>query len=120
MEASREYAKLMIQFSFTAIPIYVGLVSFVVGNNISKFKFSFVQTLLLLTPVAAYLASGCIFVLAFYPRGGNIVLDVVEIIRETHQRLLRRRSRLSLAGTILFTFAVGISALTLIRLISVV
>ena len=113
MEVTREYAKLMIQFSFGAIPIYVALVGLVVSDDLSRAKLSFIKELVLLAPVTAYLISGCIFVLALYPRAGSIVLDVVEAIRVTHQRLLRRRSRLSLAGTLLFSLAVGGSALIL-------
>lgn len=113
MQVSREYAKFMVQFSFGAIPLYIALVNFIGKSTISITTLGFTKALVVLSPIFLYLISGIVFIIAYYPVPGEVVVHVVEAIRDAHQKLLRRRRRVNLVATFIFTLAVLLSAVIL-------
>src|SRR5438067_1578129 len=81
----REYAKLMIQFSFGAVPVYVSIIGLMLKKETVVPMLGPAAAIWILTPVIGFLLAGIVFVFAYFPRSGTIVLDVIETIQQAHR-----------------------------------
>jgi len=110
----REYSKVMIQFSFGAIPIYVSLFGLMTKRNETAIGVG--KMFVIFTPVILFLACSLIFIWGYYPRASEMHVNVVESIQRNHQTVIKRRGRLNLVGTIAYALAVLLSAGILLTL----
>ena len=106
IEVGRDYSKFMIQFSIGAVPVYIVLLKFLKDGMASKTTIALPYSLIfLLLPTMLFLISSMIFIIAYYPKSAGILVNTVEDIRNIHQRLLNRRHKMNLIGTIFFMLA---------------
>lgn len=110
----RDFASLMVKYSISAIPAYVGL--------LSLFQESFpnilVQSRLLFTlPVVFFLASCISFITSYSPRTKKLSIEIIDEIGSCYKDILRRRRLWNTLGTILFLVGVAVAVYTILFLL---
>ncbi|MDD4987031.1 MAG: hypothetical protein PHQ43_14935 [Dehalococcoidales bacterium] len=97
-----EFCKYMITVSTGAVPIYLGLFSFVVTRKSTHL--SGCQFALAITPACLFLLSAIVFVLGYLPRSGHTDFGSIAVIREEYRNdLARRRYLINIATAVFFT-----------------
>ena len=114
IEIGRDFCKFMISICAGAIPVYLGLLKFVLPEpcTFTAWQKSFVAIPLLLFAFALL-----VFVWGFFPQRGRFSLDVAEVIEEERRTTIRRRYACSWAGFLIFLAGVVVGALTVITII---
>lgn len=98
----RDYSKFMITLSTGGIPIYLGLLKFVLPNNASL---DIQARLIVFSPAFVFLLASLVFTFAYYPKGDCFSLDILEEIQNAYSSTLRRRRRITNTGLGLFLLA---------------
>ncbi|MBN1186446.1 MAG: hypothetical protein JXB49_29490 [Bacteroidales bacterium] len=94
----REFCKFMITMSTSAIPIYLGLLKFVLPE---KYILSLSQGIFAVIPAFVFLIAAIIFTIGYYPQIGKFSLDIVEEIEAEREKTIKNRRLLTWIG---FTF----------------
>ena len=111
LRAGREFAALMIKFAFGSVPVYIGLVQFLVP--LSKDS-DLDRRLYLTTPLGFFVAASVLFIISYLPQRGSISLDVVEDVKHGYRAATQSRRALNLLGTTLFIVGIGTACYVLI------
>ena len=114
IEIGRDFCKFMISICAGAIPVYLGLLKFVLPEpyTFTAWQKSFIAVALLLFAFALV-----VFVWGFFPQRGRFSLDIAEVIEEERRTTIRRRYACSWAGFLIFLAGVVVGALTVITVI---
>ena len=102
IETGRDFCKFMIGVSTGAIPIYLGLLKFVLPEG---FVPPAREGVIALIPAALFLLSAVIFVIGYFPQRSTFSLDLIEEIERERTEAIRWRHRLAIAGFSLFCVA---------------
>jgi hypothetical protein len=91
----RDFCKFMITMSTSAIPIYLGLLKFVMPE---KYTLTLNQGIYAVIPAIVFLISAIIFTVGYYPQAGNFSLDIIEEIEREREKTIRKRKNLTWIG----------------------
>jgi hypothetical protein len=98
----REFCEAMIKISTGAIPIYLGILVFILPENYSL-GIGFGTAVAL--PAIAFLFASVVFTIGYLPVTSYFSLDIVEEIEYERNKVVRRRSRLIKVGFTVFVLA---------------
>lgn len=99
INSSKDFCKDMIKISISAIPVYIGLMKFILPEN----YYSIVSNnIYILFPTLLFLASSIIFIIGYLPKKVIFSLDIIEEIEAARKSILRRRTNYMIIGIILF------------------
>jgi hypothetical protein len=115
MEVGREFCKFMVGSSAGAIPVYLGLLKFLLPE---RYSLTVRQALILTGPTLLFLLASAIFAIGYFPTSSVIALDLPEDIdRARTASIVRRRKHafwgfVVFAGACLLAIAASIVAIT--------
>jgi len=101
LNITRDFCKFMITVSMGAIPTYLGLLEFVLDENITLS----INELMLIVPPFFFLISAIIFIFGYFPQVDYFSLDIVEEIKQAYEKTVAKRKKLTNWG--IFLFLVG-------------
>lgn len=96
---AREFCKSMITISTGAIPIYLGILSYLLPKNYVLGKNAAAT---IAAPAIGFLFAALIFIAGYLPVSGTFSLDVIEEIEQERNKVVRRRERFVWSGVIVF------------------
>ena len=117
IETGRDYCKTMISGTVAAVPVYLGMLKFVGIVNARGQDWRMLAVTLIWLPCAVFLTSSVVFTIGYFPSTGRFSLDIIEEIEVARQRVITRRSRFIVIGTVLFVLGVALAALNLLVLL---
>ena len=91
----RDFCKYMISLSSSAIPIYLGLLGFVLPEYSTL---SLKQGIFAILPSFLFLISTAVFTLGYLPKTGNFSLNIINEISGERAKTINRRNRLTWIG----------------------
>ncbi len=109
----REFCKFMISVSTGAIPIYLGLLKFVLPDD---YTLSLEQGIFAVVTAFLFLIASVVFAFGYYPQAGRFSLDIINEIESERTKTIRRRAKLTWAGFGVFLIG-AITAITNIVII---
>lgn len=104
----RQFCKFMISVSTGAIPIYLGLLKFVLPEH---YAFSLERGILAIGPAILFLIATVVFTVGYFPQVGHFSLDIPAEIERERTKTIQRRTKLTLLGFIIF-LAATLAAIT--------
>lgn len=116
IDTGREYAKLMMTFSYGAIPVYLSLLGAFAQRKVAELAFS--MQLALAIPIGVYIFSSVLFMLAFYPKHGDVNASIVESVKGFFGSTVDARRRANLWATVVFGVGTAASVAVLLVLMS--
>lgn len=99
VSTARDFCKFMITVSTSAIPIYLGLLKFVLPENITLTVSKLVLSVI---PPFFFLISAIVFVLGYFPQVDYFSLDIVNEIKQAYEKTLEKRRKFINCGIALF------------------
>lgn len=102
LEAGREFCKSMIGTSTGAIPVYLGILTFMLPE---KYVLGASAGWLIALPAFGFLISVALFVFGYFPTMGNISLDDIDEIDHERTRIIQRRMTFIISGSIVFAIS---------------
>ena len=102
LNTARDFCKFMINVSMGAIPIYLGLLKFVLPENITL---PINKLILSAIPPSFFLVSAIIFIFGYFPQVDYFSLEIIEEIKKAYEKTITRRKTLTNWG--IFFFLVG-------------
>jgi len=99
VSTGREFCKSMIGTSTSAIPIYLGILTFLLPK---EFQLGFGPGLTIAVPAIGFLIASTLFTLGYLPVSGKFSLDIVEEIEETLEKIISYRKRFIWSGLAVF------------------
>ena len=102
VDVSREFCKLMITTSLSAVPIYLALLQLAIGK---EYHPTFVIGALFVFPAALFLVSAIVSVFGYLPGDARFSLDLPEEIESTRSAVIRRRLRAARVSLLVFSAA---------------
>lgn len=103
VDIGREFCKFMITLSTGAIPIYLGILTFLLPEG---YQLGFVKGLIAILPLIAFLICTIVFTVGFFPITSSFSLDIVDEIDKAREKIIERRARLIKLGFSIFVIAV--------------
>lgn len=103
IDAGSDYARLMIQISFGAIPVYVALRGLLVHAAAGPEDIA--HRFLVIFPAALFIVSAIAFIFAFHPRRAVISLNSPTLAKEAYLKIVTFRRRANASATVLFIIA---------------
>ena len=111
LSTGREFSKSMISLSAGAIPVYLALLKLVLPEN---YTFSSWGGFLAILPAFLFLLGVILFAVAYYPPARGVNFDDDNDIINFTSYLMERRTRLNLAGLIVFVLGNTLGILTIV------
>ena len=102
IRTGREFCQSMIKISIGAIPIYLGVLSFILPDH---YSLGIGAGLVMALPAIAFLIASALFTFGYLPVTIHFSLDIVEEIERERSKIIRRRSRLIKIGFTIFVLA---------------
>jgi hypothetical protein len=99
ISTGRDFCKFMITVSTGAIPIYLGLLKFVLPENITL---SLSKLFLSVVPPFFFLISAIVFILGYFPQVDYFSLDIINQIKQAYEKTVIKRKKFINFGIILF------------------
>lgn len=99
VSTGREFCKSMIGTSTSAIPIYLGILTFLLPKD---FQLGIEPGLTIAAPSIGFLIASTLFTLGYLPISGKFSLDIVEEIEETLEKIITWRKRFIWSGLTVF------------------
>jgi len=107
----RDFCNFMITISIGAIPIYLGLLEYILPENVglpvSKLVLSFI-------PPFLFLVSALIFILGYFPQVDYFSLDIIEEVKKAHETTILKRKKFINCGVIIFLTGTVFAILSLL------
>ena len=104
----RNFAKTMVSISFTAIPVYLGLLKLVLDKEAPT---DVGLAIIIILPSVIYLIGTIIFIFAYLPKKFDVRDRLPDKIEEERDRVFKRRLLLIHIGTFIFFVATIIAIL---------
>jgi hypothetical protein len=111
LSTGREFSKSMISLSAGAIPVYLALLKLVLPDS---FKFSSWGGLVTMLPAFLFLFGVILFAIAYYPPARGVDFDDDNDIVNFISFLMERRTRLNIAGLIVFVLGNALGILVIV------
>jgi len=99
LSTGREFCKSMIGTSTGAIPLYLGLLTFLLPE---KFVLGFAGGLTIAAPAIGFLLAAILFTLGYLPISGKFSLDLLDEIEQALEKSLAYRQRFIWSGMAMF------------------
>ena len=99
ISTARDFCKFMITMSTGAIPLYLGLLKFVLPENITL---PVSNLAVFVIPPFLFLISAIVFVLGFFPQVDYFSLDIIDEIRQAYEKTILKRKKFINCGIALF------------------
>lgn len=115
IEIGRDFCKFMISICAGAIPVYLGLLKFVLSDS---HAFTVWQSVFVISCLVLFAGALLVFVFGFFPQRSLFSLDIAEVIEKERKTTIRRRYACSVAGLVVFLVGVVIGAVSIISLLS--
>jgi hypothetical protein len=112
VEVGREFCKFMTTTALAAIPTYIGLLKLVLPQDHSLQNGS---EAILLIPPAFFFGASIVFMLGYFPKKGNLSLDIPAEIERERKATITRRYRYAICGFVVFGVGTAIASVLLIR-----
>lgn len=100
ISTAREFCKFMITISTGAIPIYLGLLEFVLPEEV---VLPITRLTLSVIPPFLFLASAIIFILGYFPKSHRFSLDIIEEVRRAYEETILKRNKFINFGLVVFS-----------------
>jgi hypothetical protein len=101
----------MISTSTSAIPVYLGILTFVLPE---KFILGVNAGLTIAIPAIGFLAAAILFTMGYMPVSGKFSLDIIEEIEKTLEKIIAYRKRFIWSGLIVFVSSVVLAIAAII------
>lgn len=88
VSTARDFCKFMITVSTGSIPIYLGLLKFVLPENA---VLSSNEIILSILPPFFFLISSILFIFGYFPQIDYLSLDIVDEIKQMYEKTLKKR-----------------------------
>jgi hypothetical protein len=111
IDTGREFCQSMIKTSTGAIPIYLGILAFILPD---EYSLGIAAGAAVSLPAIAFLLASVIFSIGYLPITTHFSLDLVEEIERERNKIVRRRSRLIKVGFSVFVFATLIAIVVIV------
>ena len=106
---SRDFCKFMITISTGAIPVYLGLLKFILPEN---FILPLKRKLLISVPPFIFLFSEILFIIGYLPQADYFSLDIIDEIQKSYDMTLKKRGLYTNIGIMIFIIGTILSILT--------
>ena len=111
INTGREFCQSMIKTSTGAVPIYLGILVFILPKDYSLgIRAGIVVSL----PAIAFLIASVVFSIGYLPITTHFSLDLIEEIERERNRIVRRRSQLIKIGFSIFILAALMAILVIV------
>jgi len=111
IRTGREFCQSMIKISIGAIPIYLGILGFILPND---YSLGISSGLVMALPAIMFLIASIFFTFGYLPVTVHFSLDIVEEVEKERDKIIRRRSRLIKIGFTIFALATLIAIAVII------
>jgi hypothetical protein len=88
IEIGRDFCKSMIGISTSAIPVYLGIVAFIIPE---EYQLGIPAGIIIAVPAIGFLAAALLFVAGYLPRSGTLSLNDPDEIDRERARLMNHR-----------------------------
>jgi hypothetical protein len=102
ISTGREFCKFMVTICSSAIPIYLGILTFVLPKNV---RLDWTWMILAILPALLFLSGTVLFVLGYLPVRTQFSLEILEEIEKARQATIAGRLRMIRIGFSVFVFA---------------
>ncbi|MGA9350233.1 MAG: hypothetical protein WBW48_15730 [Anaerolineae bacterium] len=116
ISTGREFCQFMIKTSTGAIPVYLGILAFILPEN---YALGIAAGATVALPAIAFLIASVIFTVGYLPVTKHFSLDLVDEIEQERNKVIRRRSRLIKAGFTVFVLATSMAIVVIVSNIGV-
>jgi hypothetical protein len=99
---AREFCKSMITISASAIPIYLGILSYLLPK---EYELGVRAGITISGPAVGLLLASAIFVIGYLPITSKFSLDVIEEIEQERDKVIKHRNKFVRVGLIVFIFS---------------
>jgi len=107
----REFCKSMISINTGAIPIYLGILVFLLPDG---YLLGFQRGIVIVIPALLYLLAAIIFAFGYLPRTGEFSLDLIDEIARTRRIAITQMKRFIYAGFFCFIVATIMAIMVII------
>jgi hypothetical protein len=111
MHTGREFCRFMITTSSGAIPVYLGIMTFILPKD---YALGLRGSVLVAAPALLFLLASFVFALGYFPSSGSFSLDILDQIERARSTIIRRRKRWARLGFLLFTLAALFAIVTIV------
>lgn len=108
---AREFCSAMIGISTGAIPIYLGILSYLLPED---YALGVAPGILLAAPAIGFLAAAVVFIFGYLPIIGSFSLDIIEQIEAERKRMIRHRRAYIIGGVTTFTVSTVMAIVAII------
>ena len=108
---ARDFCKFMITVSTGSIPLYLGLLKFVLPENITLRVSNLVISVI---PPFLFLISAIVFVLGYFPQTDYFSLDIIDEIKLAYEKTVIKRRKIIICGTVLFVIGTILAVLSIL------
>lgn len=102
VSTGREFCKSMIGVSTGAIPIYLGILTFLLPK---EFGLGISAGWTIALPAIGFLVTSLLFTFGYLPVSGKFSLDIVEEIEGALEKIINSRKRFIWSGLVVFVFS---------------
>jgi hypothetical protein len=102
LTTGREFCSSMIGVSTGAIPLYLGILTFLLPEN---FVLGFAAGLIIATPAIGFLLAATLFTFGYLPLSGKISLELPEEIEQALEKNINHRKRFIWSGMTVFVLS---------------
>ncbi len=95
----QEVCKTMMTTSTTAIPLYLGILSFILPE---KYILGVTGGITIAIPAVGFLITATIFIIGYLPVEGKFSLDIIQDIVAERDKIIRHRGKFIKAGMVAF------------------
>lgn len=99
VSTARDFCKFMITVSTGAIPVYLGLLEFVLPENVVLPTGKLVLSVI---PPFLFLASTVLFIMGYFPQVEYFSLDIIEETKTAYENTIMRRKKFINSGISVF------------------
>ena len=111
INTGREFCKFMISISIGAIPVYLGILTFLLPKD---YNLGLEMSLIILLPPIFFLLSVIVFTISYFPIISNFSLDIIEEIEKVREVTIKRRIKRIKIGFSIFLIASLLSIVVII------
>jgi len=111
ISTGREFCNSMIGISTGAIPIYLGILAYLLPED---YTLGVAAGVVLAIPAIGFLVAAVVFIFGYLPVTGNFSLDIVEQVVAERDRIINLRQHFIIGGVIIFAISTFMAIIALI------
>lgn len=110
----RDFCKTMVSVSLSGVPVYIGLLKFMLGARHLK---SSEEIIMAIFPMVFFLAAAILFIVGYLPRMGELRLDLPEEIENQKRKIIKQHLFFAWAGVVLLFIGIIFSIILFVYFI---